>query len=73
LDISTYARHQAYKENTCPRYNFFDRDEHNVEDHDGYYGSCCCVGVSTLVENMESEANALLDVGALFLWDVRLW
>jgi hypothetical protein len=48
------------------------REEHDVGDDDGYYGSCCSTRVSTLVEDMESGANALHDFGALFLWDVRL-
>jgi len=46
--------------------------EHDVEDDNGYYGSCCSTRVSTLVEDMKSNTNALHDFGALFLWDVRL-
>jgi hypothetical protein len=48
------------------------REEHDVGGDDGYYGSCCSTRVSTLVEDMESGANALHDFGALFFWDVRL-
>jgi hypothetical protein len=48
------------------------REEHDIEDYDGYYGSCCSIRVSTLVVDMESGANTLHDFEALFLCDVRL-
>jgi hypothetical protein len=47
------------------------REEHDIEYGDGYYGSCCSTRVSTLVEDMSNGANALHDIGSLFLWDVR--
>jgi hypothetical protein len=46
--------------------------EHDIEDVDGSYASCCSIMVSILLEDMESGANALHDFGALFFWDVRL-
>jgi hypothetical protein len=45
------------------------REEHDIEDDDGSYGSCCSTRVSTLVEDMESGANPLHDFGASFYWE----
>jgi hypothetical protein len=44
---------------------------YDVGGDNGSYGSLCSSKVSTLVEDMESGANALHGFGALF-WDVRL-
>jgi hypothetical protein len=48
------------------------REEHNVGCDVGSCGFCFSTRVSTLVENMESGANALHGFGALLFWDVRL-
>jgi hypothetical protein len=45
------------------------REEHDVRDDDDSYGSCCSIGISTLVEGMESGANTLHNYGVLFLWN----
>jgi hypothetical protein len=45
---------------------------YDVGGDNGSYGSLCSSKVSTLVEDMESGANALHGFGALFLLDVRL-
>jgi hypothetical protein len=48
------------------------REEHDIGDDDGYYGFCCSIRVSTLVEVMEGGVDALHYFGPWFLWDVRL-
>jgi hypothetical protein len=48
------------------------REEHDVEDDNGCYGSCCSTKVLTLEKDMENRANALHGFGALLFWDVWL-
>jgi hypothetical protein len=47
------------------------RQEHDIEDDDDY-DSYCSTRVSTVVEDIESGANALHEFGDVFFWDVRL-